>query len=722
MPYSRILLFAPLLATATVAFAADLNGDDCEDAQFALNGACIHETAVVDDTVTTTSDTHVYDYASIGPFVDLGDVFVGNGAIIHGWESHLTKPLTIGDLSTIGSRAEIGADCIIGQNVPVGRVAQIGANCTLGDDTQVGRGVILESDVTTGVGVHIYTGVDLGLKVSLDDYVTVGSHTTLGDYTYMGPFATIGRNGVVTGGSSPEGGSIILARVGPTATIGAGVLIDLNTKVAKNVTIGSGAQIMDGASIRIGATVGTNATVFGTVGKRAIVEENATVHGTIGNNSTACAGDTVASGVTIKNNKTSQGDTCTSPVLVQRARPLVVGGSHACAVLPDETAVCWGYNNDGQLGNGAPMSHDRFDDNGSYISGVAGANEGLPVAVVGLTDVAGFALNTQNSCALKTDGTVWCWGSQGWDGQLGNSAGTQSDVYTAPVLGGETTPVQVTGLTDATAIAAAYHHYCAVKSDTTVVCWGAGAWGGLGVVGTTGIDKPIQVIAADGDPLSGILDIAVGSYGSCALAIDGQVFCWGNGQTLGGNAELHWRGYSNLNSFTPVKVDRLENITEISMGQARAFALEPDGTALAWGNNAFQEMGIPNTGEERSPTTAFAGAGAVAELSTNEQYSCMLLAEPSAGTVVCGGDGSSGVLGAGDERSSAETPYVFVDQTEMGPVAALSHSGAAMTQCARTPTGDVWCWGSGTSGSLGDGLFQRSDIPVQVSGLNMGPL
>jgi alpha-tubulin suppressor-like RCC1 family protein len=697
MSYSRILLFAPLLATATatVAFAADTDADGCEDAQYVLNGACIGDTASLDATVTTTSQTVVGEGVVIGPSVALGDVFIAKDAIIAGWVDHINQPLTLGEGTVIGRNANIGADSFFG------------------DDTSIGRDATLGARVTTGVGVSIGRAAVLGADVLVDNGAVIGKLVGLGDFTEVGPLSVIGRNGAVANAGSALDSSKIYGIVGNNALIDTGVLIEEDTRVRKDVTIESDVQVLDGSTIGRDAYVEAGAIIDGTVGPYAWVEANATVLGVVQRWGRVCANSTVALNETVLHHTTNQGvSTCEVPAFEQRARPLAVGGIHACAVLPDETAVCWGDNSHGQLGNGVTVS-SAYMDNGVYVPAVEGADEGSPIAVPGLTDVAGFALGSSNTCALKTDGTVWCWGYNGWGGQLGIGAGIE------PPLVSFSTPQQVVGLTDATAIASSYHHYCAVKSDTTVVCWGYGVYGGLGDGVTTSSDVPIQVLAADGNPLSGMLDIAVGSYGSCALATDGQVFCWGAGATLGANGADDGYG-GNANSFTPLKVVGLENISEISMGQARAFALEPDGTVLGWGSNSFHEMGNSATGPERTPITAFVGAGPVEALGGYEQHSCMLLAG-GGGNVVCGGDWSSGALGFGDWQPSTPTNFVEVDQSVMGAVAALAHSGSASATCAITPSGDVWCWGRGTNGSLGDGQFQNSNIPVQVSGLNMGP-
>jgi hypothetical protein len=129
------------------------------------------------------------------------------------------------------------------------------------------------------------------------------------------------------------------------------------------------------------------------------------------------------------NGQTSASST---PVAVQGltgATALATGDSHTLALLPDGTVMAWGANNFGQLGNpGTPLGPPFSD---------------VPVPVEGLTGtVTAVAAGGQSSLALISGGTVQAWGDNAL-GQLGNGATSQS-----------TTPVTVTGLTGATAIAA----------------------------------------------------------------------------------------------------------------------------------------------------------------------------------------------------------------------------------------------------------------------------
>ncbi|MEO7117859.1 MAG: hypothetical protein ABIZ34_02680, partial [Candidatus Limnocylindrales bacterium] len=153
------------------------------------------------------------------------------------------------------------------------------------------------------------------------------------------------------------------------------------------------------------------------------------------------------------------------------ATEIAVGGWHTCALKPDLTVWCWGWDLDGQLGDGT--------------TGDSNQQRLLPVQVhrgVGmLTNVTAITAGLYHTCALRTDATVWCWGYNE-HGELGD--GTTGDANFARLL-----PVHVRRgsgiLTNVMAISAGPYHTCAVRTDLTVWCWGDDEQGQLGD-GTTG--------------------------------------------------------------------------------------------------------------------------------------------------------------------------------------------------------------------------------------------
>lgn len=123
-------------------------------------------------------------------------------------------------------------------------------------------------------------------------------------------------------------------------------------------------------------------------------------------------------------------------------------------------------------------------------------NRLTPVQVSGLSGLTLIAAGAEHTLALKSDGTLWAWGYNfyGWLGD-----GTTTD---------RLTPVEVSGLSGVSAIAAGEQHSLALKSDGTVWAWGRNLDGQLGDGTTTrGRLTPVQV-----GGLSGVMAIASGSY------------------------------------------------------------------------------------------------------------------------------------------------------------------------------------------------------------------
>jgi hypothetical protein len=165
---------------------------------------------------------------------------------------------------------------------------------------------------------------------------------------------------------------------------------------------------------------------------------------------------------------------------------------HRCEVRADQTLWCWGGNGRGQLGNGSTA------DSVSPVQVAAGQRRWVSVAV-GLL----------NSCALQTDGELWCWGD--------NSHGQLGDGGTAP----RTTPGAVAPGSTWVAVAVA-GHVCAVRADHTLWCWGAGGHGELGDGGTAARAVPGQV----GREATWAA-VVVQDGGTCGIRQNGSRQCWG---------------------------------------------------------------------------------------------------------------------------------------------------------------------------------------------------
>jgi hypothetical protein len=130
------------------------------------------------------------------------------------------------------------------------------------------------------------------------------------------------------------------------------------------------------------------------------------------------------------------------------------GADYSLAVTAEGRVWAWGGNSSGQLGTQeSEFTLDRYE----------------PVEIIGLSDVKAVSAGVLHSLALKKDGTVWAWGSN-WNGQLGNGSSGPCYSFARPI----------TGLSEITAIAAGGSQSLALKSDGTIWTWGSNNGGQLG--------------------------------------------------------------------------------------------------------------------------------------------------------------------------------------------------------------------------------------------------
>lgn len=132
------------------------------------------------------------------------------------------------------------------------------------------------------------------------------------------------------------------------------------------------------------------------------------------------------------------------------ARQIAAGDDHTCAVMHDHTVRCWGYNHEGQLGDGT--SHTRA----------------APVVVRGITDAAQVAVGGPFSCVVRDSGAVSCWGRNG-EGHLGDGT-----------LDARRAPATARHLGAVAEVALGANHSCARLGDGTVWCWGDDEGGAVG--------------------------------------------------------------------------------------------------------------------------------------------------------------------------------------------------------------------------------------------------
>jgi alpha-tubulin suppressor-like RCC1 family protein len=373
-----------------------------------------------------------------------------------------------------------------------------------------------------------------------------------------------------------------------------------------------------------------------------------------------------------------------------------------------------------------------------------------------------------HTCALVRGGAAKCWGDNS-DGQLGNLelAPHFDDELLRWVYPSSDTPVPVTGISGATAIAAGFSHSCALRGEGgTIKCWGLNTDGQLGNGTTTGesCELPESGFCGVATPVAvgGITGaVAVDAGGNhadgftCALLASGSVKCWGN-NSFGRLGD----GLLNANTWAPVSVVGVTDATAISVGLRHACAVVTGGAVKCWGYNGSGQLGNGTTANSSTPVAVTGLTGAVA-VSAGSGHTCALLADRSAS---CWGSGASGQLGDSTTASSAiPVAVTALDEltaitasfgrtcgvqasgqlscwgmqpgggsgTTATPVPGISAREVTMALTTRTiePPVDVdhscawiipsavYCWGANYFGQLGNGTTTDSTTPVAVTGL-----
>lgn len=330
---------------------------------------------------------------------------------------------------------------------------------------------------------------------------------------------------------------------------------------------------------------------------------------------------------------------------LQNVAALASGNAHTCAVLTNGTVQCWGANSSRQLGDGT-------------ITGRL-----TPVAVPGITTATAVTAGGAHTCVLLANSQAQCWGGNG-SGQIGDGTTTAATIPTT-VLASTGPDVPLTGIVQ---ISAGTSYTCALLSDGTARCWGSNSGGRLGNGTATQSLLPTTVLASgtpdvDPVPFTGITHIATGTSHACAVRTDNTAWCWGSGSTIG---RLGDGNTGNVNRANPVQVltgditdpTPLTDVQAISIRVDHSCVLRTDQTASCWGSNGFGRLG-DGTQDTRpiAVPVLFSGTQAAENAVRAEQFSAVSAGGSQScgitnGSLKCWGIGSFGRLGNGANISS----------------------------------------------------------------------
>jgi len=324
-----------------------------------------------------------------------------------------------------------------------------------------------------------------------------------------------------------------------------------------------------------------------------------------------------------------------------------------------------------------------------------GVKQPFPVAVSLPGQIAQVGTSNSTQYALLTDGTLWAWGV-GTRGQLGDG-GTQNS-FTTAVQVQFPTGVRIASIpTDADPFDTAY----AVDTNGNVWGWGANQGGELCLGNKKQSDTPVQL------PLHGVTAVAgaanhtsydaAGTLYSCGENTYGEL---GDGKTKSTDVPVQVKGLSG------------QSVTALVAGFANTGALLFNGTYYEWGWDGQGQLGDGVTGSSSDVPLQVRLPGAVTQAAQggntiSDDWTLVLL---SNGDVYAWGDSGSYQLGTGNRDTEASPVQILPP----GGVRYQTLAAGGQTSYAISTTGDVFAWGAGKFGQIGDGSTGTVKEPVLV--------
>jgi alpha-tubulin suppressor-like RCC1 family protein len=295
-------------------------------------------------------------------------------------------------------------------------------------------------------------------------------------------------------------------------------------------------------------------------------------------------------------------------------------------------------------------------------------------ATAALTGWRQVSPGSSHTCGLDADSLAWCWG---WNeqGQLGTGTTSVSEPH----------PVRISSGGRWRDIQAGSGHTCAINRAGRAFCWGTNFVGELGDGTNQQREAPVAVTTT-----LTFTQLSVGTSHSCAVTSAGAAYCWG----------LNDRGQLGDGTRTairrkPVKVLGDLSFRHVRAGSEHTCGITTDDLAYCWGRNNYGQLGT-GTDLSRARPTRVAGSLKFRLIRTGQSHTC---AFTPAGKAYCWGRNSLGGVGDGTSLNERHSPTAVVNGTNFKSLGLGS-----LFSCGVRTGGDAWCWGSNTSGQLGNGM------------------
>jgi alpha-tubulin suppressor-like RCC1 family protein len=356
-------------------------------------------------------------------------------------------------------------------------------------------------------------------------------------------------------------------------------------------------------------------------------------------------------------------------------KDVVAGNHHACATVSDGSLWCWGSNTYGAINAGVARGREQAcvaEQPCDYPRPVAApAGVGKPDEMI-----AGY----EYTCT-REGGTVHCWGNQE-EGALGAGDSPGHNVTTVSSPDGPWTAI-----------------FGGERASCGATASGLACWGRI-----VGVNHNTPVAVMDPEILAP-RDMSLSTDYACLTRSDGGRVC------VGQNDHGQLGDMTTTSRSTAAVIEPMITATQSRSGHSCEIK---NGNVYCWGNNYQAESGLPTggTGYLTTPNavhTAAANLTGCTQLALGDLSSCAIC-DPGGATVYCWGDNSGGQLGVGelfDWEENAMPVMLPAGRTWKKIVAGYYFA------CALDTGGQLFCWGEGDGGELGDGGGSRN-LPTPV--------
>ena len=338
-----------------------------------------------------------------------------------------------------------------------------------------------------------------------------------------------------------------------------------------------------------------------------------------------------------------------------KIKSVSLGGNYSGAVTEDGSLYMWGYNYDGQIGNGTTT--DQL----------------VPTKILDNVKYESFSFDCGPNGAIAVDGNLYVWGYNG-QGQLGN--GTYTDC-----------PVPTKILDNVKCVSLFGFHNGAITEDGSLYMWGNNDSGELGNGTTNKRLVPTKI-------LENVKSVTIGNWHSGAITEDGSLYMWGDnyyGQIGDG---------TTTDCHVPTKI--LENVKSVTLGSSYSGAITENGNLYMWGDNDWGELGNGTTTNCHVPTKILENVKSVS-VGLGSGHNGAITED---GSLYMWGWNDHGELGNGT-FTNCLVPTKILENVKSVSLGS-SYSGAI------TEDGSLYMWGKNDYGQLGNGTTTDSSIPIKV--------